>query len=108
MSKQRLYYKLLLKEGNEKEPVWFRKASNLPFPSPIGTSFDVPLFGALYVRGYEHEGRLLYMQLAHFGTGLSSANCPEMEVVNLAEARKIFTGELWEEMDENDEPIVQV
>jgi len=109
---EQLYYELILKGADQEDTVWFRKASGLPFVSPLGTSYDVPLFSdqSLFVCGYAHEqdsaGReALYMVLGEFGTPPSPIH-PTVETNSIAEARRVLVElECWEEMDENDEPI---
>ncbi|MCX6820318.1 MAG: hypothetical protein NT019_03515 [Candidatus Adlerbacteria bacterium] len=105
-----LYYQLLLETGHDEDinyEGWFRKPSDLPFPSPMGTSLDVPLFGDdLCVCTYSHDKGALYMWLGTPGM-TSGESTFRLRVVNLAEAREELLDEGWEEMDKNDEPIKQ-
>jgi hypothetical protein len=106
-----LYYQLLLETGHDEDieyEGWFRKPSNLPFPSPMGTSLDVPLFNyELHVYDYSHEKDALYMWLGTKGMTSTEDSFRRLRVHNLAEAREALLEEGWEEMDQNDEPIQQ-
>lgn len=105
-----LYYELVPELKDDPDFTgWFRKPSNLPFPSPMGTSVDFPFSEEpLYVCGYRHEGNLLYMVLCEKCTGNSRQNLPPVRVEDqLTELRSVLPDDGWEEMNENDEPVEQ-